>query len=162
MTYTILCQTQLGVYPKYERRVTIEADSPEDAMTLAWRRLRTGEFKNHTRDMWRFQVVSSLAIRDMRCCLCPNAELPQNRICPAGPFKGRETDCDFVVVYADANGALVFVSRGPDSWITVRQKKPGGEVQRVNPGALSLRRTFDEAQADLNAYAKKKGWGIAG
>jgi len=36
-----------------------------------------------------------------------------------------------------------------------------GRLHRVKTKYLPLRKSFDEAQTDLNLYAKKKGWNLA-
>lgn len=64
-------------------------------------------------------------------------------------------------VYKDENGCLVFVSSGISkgaSWMTVRQNGQGSGTHRIKSKALPLRETEEEAQADLDRYAKKKGW----
>lgn len=63
--------------------------------------------------------------------------------------------------YIDENGRLIFVSPGISSgnvWITVYQKNPRGGTHRLKSKALPQRKTQAEAQADLDAYAKAKGW----
>lgn len=42
-------------------------------------------------------------VREYRCCMCPQRET-DNLICPSGPGKDHETECDFVVVWTDAKG----------------------------------------------------------
>lgn len=104
-------------------------------------------------------------IREMRCCMCPNRGNPDKRICPAGgPMKPVVTVCDFVLSYYDDTGALVFVAPGRatdgKTWMTLREKTRGGGMRRVLAKALPIRATRDEAQEDLNAYAKRKGWTV--
>jgi hypothetical protein len=63
--------------------------------------------------------------------------------------------------YRDQNGNLVFVSPGISDgtvWMTVRQKPGKTGTRRLTTKALPLRDTEMEAQADLDAYAKTKGF----
>lgn len=102
-------------------------------------------------------------IRNVRCCMCPNGGGSENKVCPAGGLlKPTETVCDFVLDYYDKDGALVCVSPGRDghTWMTVRKKTPRSGGWRVISNDLPVCRTRDEAQADLNAYAQKKGWAV--
>ena len=66
--------------------------------------------------------------------------------------------------YYDDNGALVFtacgISNGTD-WMTVRQKTPKAGTHRIKTPRLPIRSTRDEAQVDLDAYAKSKKWDVA-
>ena len=41
-----------------------------------------------------------MEVRDYRCCMCPQMDMNEN-ICPTGPGKAQETQCDFVVVWMD-------------------------------------------------------------
>lgn len=45
---------------------------------------------------------------------------------------------------------------GGDCFITIRTNNGGASGHRVKSSALPPRKTFLEAQADLDAYAKKK------
>jgi len=65
-------------------------------------------------------------------------------------------------VYRDENDARVFVSCGistdGNNWLTVRQKKAWKGTHRIKSPALPIRKTLAEAQSDLDAYARRKGW----
>jgi len=65
-------------------------------------------------------------------------------------------------IYRDENGFRVFVSCGiatdGKTWLTVRQKKAWKGTHRIKSPALPIRKTLAEAQKDLDAYAKTKGW----
>jgi hypothetical protein len=63
------------------------------------------------------------------------------------------------VIYLDGNGDQVFVSSGISSgvWMTMKQNKGG--MHRVKSPNLPVRKTFAQAQEDLDAYAKRRGWG---
>ena len=66
--------------------------------------------------------------------------------------------------YYDENGALIFASCGISNcskWMTVRQKTTRSGTHRVKSKNLPIRATRDEAQADLDAYARTKNWEIA-
>jgi hypothetical protein len=65
------------------------------------------------------------------------------------------------MLFYDDAGAKAFVSKGIASndhtWFTVRQIGGKGE-HRIKTKFLPVRKTAAEAEADLRAYAKKKGW----
>lgn len=71
--------------------------------------------------------------RKFRCCMCPNTENPQSDKCPTGPSKPEVTPCRFVKKYTDKRG-----------WKCMKN--------------LDWKKSFDEAQSDLNVMAEKKGW----
>lgn len=88
-----------------------------------------------------------------RCCMCPNEYGDeQNPVCKAG------NPCRFVKTYMDSRGWLyrVMCGIGADSY-KARCNKPGGNGWKCC-SFLPWRNSFDEAQADLNAHAEKKGW----
>lgn len=63
--------------------------------------------------------------------------------------------------YLDENANLVFVSSGISGgkvWMTVRQKPSQKGTHRIKTKYLPIRHSMDEAQADLDTYAEKKGW----
>jgi hypothetical protein len=64
--------------------------------------------------------------------------------------------------YIDKLGAEIFVSPGIASdgktWMTVRQERHKFGTHRIVSKALPIRQSKAEAQADLDAYAGKKGW----
>lgn len=65
--------------------------------------------------------------------------------------------------YIDNGGATLFVSPGiskGEVWMTVRQKKAGAGTHRVKSKELPIRPDPDTAQADLDAYAKKRGYRV--
>jgi hypothetical protein len=102
-------------------------------------------------------------VTDYRCCMCPNGDTPRMKICPpGGPQDKPETICRFVAAFLDDNGARVFVSNGIDTtgrkWFSVRQKDTRHGTHRVKTKNLPVREYFDEAQHDLNVYAREKGW----
>lgn len=62
--------------------------------------------------------------------------------------------------YEDDRGNTVFVScgiGGGHDWMSVRQGSTGG-THRIKTKFLPLRSRAEEAQADLDSYAKKKKW----
>lgn len=93
-------------------------------------------------------------IVDCRCCLCPNYGTPARTRCPPGPLKKPETPCRFAVSFFDESGARVFVSRNGNGWLSVREFGK----RRTPVTFLPARKTFDEAQRDLNGWALGKGW----
>jgi hypothetical protein len=64
-------------------------------------------------------------------------------------------------LFYDEAGARVFVSKGiardDHTWFTVRQIGNKGTHQ-IKTKFLPIRKTAAEAEADLRAYAEKKGW----
>ena len=95
-----------------------------------------------------------------RCCMCPNMNTPYNTVCPPKPFDPQETPCRFVKMYIDKRGWKYKVMGGLSiNSFKVRyqdDKHTGGTGWKCVK-TLPWRETFDEAQADLKAYAKKKG-----
>lgn len=98
-------------------------------------------------------------VRNYRCCMCPQLN-SDSHVCPTGPGKTEESVCDFVVTWTDARGwkyrvmgdlAGTFKGRYQDN-------KHSGDFGWKGMRQMERRETFDEAQADLNLYAKKKGW----
>lgn len=96
---------------------------------------------------------------EFRCCMCPNISEPENIICPAGPMKTEATPCRFVKTYTDERGWFYQVMGGlGESNYNARYRKPG-KLRWKCMANLPWRKSFDDAQSDLNALAKKKGWG---
>lgn len=100
-----------------------------------------------------------MQVRDYRCCMCPQIN-NSKYICPSGPGKKEVTRCDFVVIWTDARGwkykvmgdlAGTFKGRYQDD-------KHSGSVGWKGMRQMIRRKTFDEAQEDLNRYASLKGW----
>ena len=97
---------------------------------------------------------------EFRCCMCPNLYVKDSMQCPTGPFKAEVTPCRFVKVYVDERGWKYKVMGGlGESNYKARYKKPVKQkygwkgIQK-----LPWRKSFDEAQSDLNELAKKKRW----
>lgn len=105
---------------------------------------------------------SSPEYPDMRCCMCPNIQ-KNTQTCPgiAGTPHPHVSPCRFVKSYIDARGWKYKVMSGiGENNFKARYQKPDkhGSVGWKGLAAVPWRQTFDEAQADLNAYAKKKQW----
>ena len=98
----------------------------------------------------------------MRCCMCPNVQ--QNRaVCPGlpGTPHSKESQCRFVKAYIDERGWKYRVMSGlGDSSFKARYQKPEkhGDVGWKGMANVPWRKTFDEAQSDLNTLARKNGW----
>ena len=102
--------------------------------------------------------MSKPEYRELRCCMCPNIGSPNNTQCPTGPMKPQVTACRFVKTYIDQRGWLYRVMQGLGlSNYKARYQKPGKSRWKCMAN-LEWRNMFDEAQSDLNAMAKKKGW----
>ena len=100
---------------------------------------------------------------ETRCCMCPNIQR-NDRTCPGvpGSMHSSPSPCRFVKAYVDERGWKYKVMSGiGQNTYKARYQKPeknGPETGWKGLAAVPWRTTFDEAQADLNAYAKKKGW----
>jgi len=105
-------------------------------------------------------------MREIRCCVCPKQKnkrrvLTQVGLCPGIPetLHPKSSKCDFENVWHDEKGEDVFVNSGlgGKNYMSFRRSTHGG-LHRVKTKYLPERKSFDEAQHDLNLYAKKKGW----
>ena len=98
---------------------------------------------------------------EMRCCMCPNIQ-KNDKVCPPGPFHPSPTPCRFVKTYIDDRGWKYKVMSGlGENNFKARYQKPDKHDAYSGwkgVAAVPWRKSFDEAQADLNALAKKKGW----
>lgn len=98
---------------------------------------------------------------DTRCCMCPNIEKGE-KTCPGipGTPHPNTSPCRFVKMYIDDRGwkYKVMSGIGQDSF-KARYQKPEkhGNDGWKGLAAVPWRKSFDEAQSDLNAYAKRKG-----
>ena len=96
--------------------------------------------------------------REFRCCMCPNVNNSELVQCPTGPLKAEVTPCRFFKTYVDDRGWRYWVMGGlGESNFKARYNKPG-KMRWKGVQKLPWRKSFDEAQSDLNALAKKKGW----
>lgn len=102
-----------------------------------------------------------MEIRDNRCCMCPQIDSSRH-ICPAGGLKKEETACNFVAVWTDRRrwkykvmGDLAGTFKG-----RYQDDKHSGSVGWKGMRQMERRKRFDEAQEDLNKYAKQKGWEV--
>lgn len=97
-----------------------------------------------------------------RCCMCPNTrEIERLAVCPAmGSIHPKEEPCRFVKAYIDKRGRKYRVMGGDGAFKAKYQiqEKNGDNGWRCLD-TLPWRGSFDKAQADLNEYAKLKGWG---
>ena len=61
--------------------------------------------------------------------------------------------------YRNAQGEIILVAEGlqKGKWMSMRRSNNGG-MHRIKSPALPIRDSREEAQADLDAYAKKHGW----
>jgi len=101
-------------------------------------------------------------MREQRCCMCPNTYKEEKSIyCPGikGSPHPKQTACGFVNIWHDENGEEVFVDSGLGKrhYMSFRRSASGG-LHRVKTKFLPVRNNFDDAQTDLNLYARKKGW----
>lgn len=97
-----------------------------------------------------------------RCCMCPNIQKPDTG-CPGilGTPHPAPSPCRFVLCYIDDRGWKYKVMGGiGGDRFKARYQKPDkrGDDGWHGLAAVPWRETFDEAQADLNVLAVKKGW----
>ena len=97
-----------------------------------------------------------------RCCMCPNFQ-KNDIVCPGIPGTSHShiSSCRFVKAYIDERGWKYKVMSGiGGNSFKARYQKTEKQGMDGWKGLASVpwRETFDEAQADLNAYAKTKGW----
>lgn len=66
------------------------------------------------------------------------------------------------ITYVSEREEEISVSEGlhAGQWMAMRLAKNGRSKHRVKSPALPIRATRDEAQADLDAYAAKRGWRV--
>lgn len=87
--------------------------------------------------------------RDYPCCLCPAVSSDfNNDVCDK---------CDFIKKFKDERGWIYFARRGLGDTYKTFFKKPG-KAGAHGCRMTNWRDTFQEAQEDLNALAKSKGW----
>ncbi len=95
---------------------------------------------------------------EFRCCMCPNVNIPESVLCPIGPFKTENTPCRYVKTYTDERGWQYRIMGGiGGDCFKARHKKPGKNSWKCMNN-VEWRKNFDEAQRDLNALARVKGW----
>lgn len=100
-----------------------------------------------------------MEVREYRCCMCPQIG-SYSHICPVRPGKTKETACDFVVTWLDSRGCKYKVMVDLDGTFKghYQDNKHNGDVGWKGMRQMEQRASFDEAQEDLNRYAKSKGW----
>ena len=97
-----------------------------------------------------------------RCCMCPNIQRNEPT-CPGIPKTPHPSasPCRFVRSYQDNRGWKYKVMSGiGENKFKARYQKPNkhGNVGWKGLACVPWRSTFDEAQADLNEIAEKRGW----
>lgn len=106
-----------------------------------------------------------MEIREHPCCMCPALTHDfQKDVCDGqGVFLGKTVGpCGFVKKFIDERGWLYYVRGGlGDSNYKTFFKKPGKKTEGHGYTRLPWRKSFREAQEDLNQYALKKGWIVA-
>ena len=98
---------------------------------------------------------------EFRCCMCPNINEPESTWCPPSPIRVESKPCRFVKTYIDKRGWWYRVMGGiGGEEFKGRYQKPGKTSWRCMQN-LPWRKSFDEAQSNLNILAKAKGWNEA-
>lgn len=94
-----------------------------------------------------------------RCCMCPNIN-KDSKTCPGikeTPHPEPD-ECRFVKMYIDSRGWKYKVMQGlGESNFKARYQKPGKTGWKCMAN-MEWRKSFDEAQSNLNAMAKIKCW----
>lgn len=106
-----------------------------------------------------FMEELKMETREYRCCMCPQREINET-ICPKGPGKEVETQCDFVVNWKDTRGRKYKVMKDVTGAYKgkYQDNKHMGDAGWKGMEQLGLRESFDKAQEDLNQLAASKGW----
>ena len=96
---------------------------------------------------------------ERRCSDCPQVNSP-SMICPilVGVQQPGACSCRFVRAYLDNCGQERYVRSGAGLGFKTYFLRIGGLGFAHACRQFSWRKTFDEAQADLNRYAKKNRW----
>lgn len=101
-------------------------------------------------------------MRKYPCCMCPAQQYDfQKDLCNGETsFLGKLTGkCDFVNTFIDEREWVFFVRAGlGESNYKTFYKKPEQNTMGHAYKSLPWRKTFQEAQQDLNELALKKGW----
>lgn len=97
-----------------------------------------------------------------RCCMCPNLQRAV-QVCPGvpGTLHPTASKCRFVRKYQDGRGWKYKVMSGlGESNYKARYQKPEkyGDVGWKGLPSVPWRKSFDEAQEDLNRLAAERGW----
>lgn len=99
-----------------------------------------------------------------RCCMCPNIN-KDREVCPGikGTPHPEPSECRFVKVYTDDRGWIYSVRSGIGQdcfkgFYSRNEKDYVSSLRQHGMRALQWKKTFDQAQAELNKYAEKKRW----
>lgn len=97
--------------------------------------------------------------REYRCCMCPQINVGRC-ICPSGPGKSEETQCNFVLIWMDTCERKYKVMGDPSGTYKAyyQDDKQKGDIGWKEMQHMEPRKSFDNAQEDLNRYAIRKGW----
>lgn len=58
--YRVWLKSVPGFYEQYSGKVDVYADNDEEAIDLAFYKLKTGAFKDRSKDMWRVEKVERI------------------------------------------------------------------------------------------------------
>ena len=100
--------------------------------------------------------------RTYPCCMCPatSSDFQENVCDGSATFLGRvvSSSCGFLKTFEDDRGWRFFVRGGlGESNYKAFYKKPGIKREK-GCGMVEWRKSFMQAQIDLNELGKKKGW----
>lgn len=95
---------------------------------------------------------------EYHCCMCPQKG-SSSQTCPGVPgvLHPEPTPCRFVKRYRDNDDWEYFVREGAGCQFWTFCCPPGKNA-RVWGRGYTNQPTFDQAQTDLNAEAKRRGW----
>jgi len=124
------------------------------------------EWSNNRNEVYKSRIggIMMPEYLKFRCCMCPNIN-NRNRVCPGKKHTPHPepSECRFVKTYIDNREWIYFVRQGLGEnnykgfyAKSIEDYKAGHRQHGMR--SLEWRKTLDDAQKDLNAYAEIKGW----
>lgn len=105
------------------------------------------------------EYAKHMKVRGARCSFCPHKN-EGKYICPAGINDKEDSQCNFVLKWCGIMGRKFEVRRDLSgnyrAYIHGDISKMGSTWKKMQQ--LKDRKSFDEAQEDLNRLAQKEGW----
>jgi len=149
--------------PNYDSNISLLTDD-ELIYCLQYEKRKAGltklEVEARGRGIWMDYLLMDPMEIEVRL-----SKLDTNENLPTKGRKESETAVDVEPdTYIDDKGRLLFVSpgiSGGETWMTCYTKPGGKGSHRLKSPSLPLRNTREEAQADLDIYARGKGYKLA-